>query len=166
MSIFVSRIGLITISNKKKIDLKNIQISLEQIFVRIQNLSFFMLQIRTILIQKEDSVMWKESLCDLRGTPVKPNVDIYVLIHHLKLVSKIEGPFLISIAYQTIAYNYRRLNLLRLCPDCLKTIVYILGLLGDLGRAATNPIVYKQQSNRRLRSEIRPEVYNSLPLEL
>ena len=62
---------------------------------------------------------------------------------------QIMGLFLISIVYQTIAN--RRLDLVRLCPDRLKAIVYyIVGqpdrllLIGDpdLGRAAPNPIVY------------------------
>ena len=57
--------------------------------------------------------------------------------------------FLISIAYQTIANG--PLDLARLCPDRL---IAIFGrpdeqlLLGDLGQAALNPIVYQQQSNK------------------
>ena len=43
----------------------------------------------------------------------------------------------------------RRLDLARLCPDHLKAIVYLVDLidirlllLGDLGRAALNPVIY------------------------
>ena len=64
--------------------------------------------------------------------------------------------FLISIGYYTIAN--RRLDLARGLPKSPKSNSLVLRrpnrlfLLGDLGRAAPNPIIY----NRRLRSEIGP----------
>ena len=79
--------------------------------------------------------------------------------------------FQISIVFQTFAK--RRLNLVWLCPDRLKAIVYQVNQIGDLGKAVTNPIAHQQQPNRLSTSEIRPQflartalfyypIYNSL----
>ena len=84
------------------------------------------------------------------------------IVYILLLLSKPKTPavFLISIAYQTIAN--RLLDCVRLCPDRLKAIVYQVDVIDYCFQAfRPNPIVYQQQSNRRLRSEIGPQKYKS-----
>ena len=76
--------------------------------------------------------------------------------HTQQKATEIWGLFLILLAYQAMAAQPRWPKSKGLLGRSNRLL-----LLGDLGRSASNSIIYQQQFNRRLRSEICPNTTKS-----